>query len=85
MSRIQISNLQPAGVELFQGSESFLTELQATEAHKIHGGSKKKKSGSKKKKSGSKKRGSNNSGNFGGPVVFVPIPYYPCMPRPCGC
>jgi hypothetical protein len=78
MSRIQISNLQPAGVELFQGSESFLTELQATEAHKIHGGS-------KKKKSGSKKRGSNNSGNFGGPVVFVPIPYYPCMPRPCGC
>jgi hypothetical protein len=84
MSRIQISNLQPAGAELFQGSESFLTELQATEAHKIHGGSKKKSGG--KKKSGSKKKsGNNNSGNFGSPVVFVPVPYYPCVPRPCGC
>jgi hypothetical protein len=81
MSKIQISNLQPAGVELFQGSESFLTELQATEAHKIHGGSKKNKSG--KNKSGKK-----NSGGSGGPVVVivpVPYPYYPCAPRPCGC
>ncbi len=82
MSKIKISNLQPAGVELFQGSESFLTELQATEAHKIHGGSKKNKSG--KNKSGKNKSGKNKSGGNGGPVVvIVPIPY--CPPRPCGC
>jgi hypothetical protein len=38
MSKIQIANLQPVGSELFQGGESFLAELQATEAHAIHGG-----------------------------------------------
>jgi hypothetical protein len=38
MSRIQLANLPSAGSALFQGSESFLTELQSTEAHAIYGG-----------------------------------------------
>jgi hypothetical protein len=38
MSKIQIANLQPAGVELFQGGESFLSDLQAADAHQIYGG-----------------------------------------------
>jgi hypothetical protein len=77
MSKIQINNLQAAGSELFQSSESFLTELQATEAHTIFGGSSKKKSKQKSNK-GSKK----NSG--GTPVVFVPVPF-PVYCPPCHC
>jgi hypothetical protein len=46
MSRIQLANLPSAGSALFQGHESFLTELQSTEAHAIFGG------GSKSKKKG---------------------------------
>lgn len=70
MSRIQLANLPSAGSELFQGSESFLTELKSTEAHAIYGGSKKK---SKSKKSG-------------GTTVVVIYPYPPCpppCPPPC--
>jgi hypothetical protein len=85
MSKIQISNLTP-GTELFQGTESFLTELKSTEAHQIHGGKgKSKKSGSKKSKRGSgksnksNKSGSNSSGNN----YYFPLP--PVMCRPCGC
>jgi uncharacterized membrane protein len=83
MSKIQIGNLQPAGVEMFQGSESFLTELKSTEAHQIHGGKKNssKKSGSK---SGSKKSGSSKSGSgssYSGPGGCVPVPPI-CLP--CG-
>jgi hypothetical protein len=43
MSRIQLANLPSAGSALFQGSESFLTELQSTEAHAIFGGGSKSK------------------------------------------
>jgi hypothetical protein len=43
MSRIQLANLPSAGTTLFQGSESFLTELQSTEAHAIFGGGSKSK------------------------------------------
>jgi hypothetical protein len=72
MSRIQLSNLTTAGTELFQGSENFLTELKATEAHAIFGG----KGGSKKKSSSKKKSGSGSSGYGGGYGC-----YNPC--RPC--
>jgi uncharacterized membrane protein len=80
MSKIQITNLQPIGVELFQGAESFLTELKATEAHQVQGGKgKSKKSGSRKSKSKSKsgKSGSSRSGRSGGYCYHL-IP-------PCGC
>jgi hypothetical protein len=81
MSKIQIGNLQPAGVEMFQGSESFLTELKSTEAHQVHGGKgKSKKSG--KSKSGSKKSGSSKSGSgssYSGPGGCVPVPPV-CLP-----
>jgi hypothetical protein len=75
MSKIQISNLQPAGAELFQGGESFLTDLQATEAHRIHGG------GSKSKKKG-------GSTVVVVPVIVFPYtppfpPYTPPHTPPC--
>jgi hypothetical protein len=85
MSKIQINSLQTAGSELFQGSESFLTELQATEAHAVYGGKSKKKSnkGSKKKSNKGSNKGSNkNSG--GTPIVFVPFPV-PFYCPPCHC
>jgi hypothetical protein len=40
MSKLQITNLQPAGVELFQEGDSFLRDLQTVEAHVIYGGTK---------------------------------------------
>jgi hypothetical protein len=66
MSRIQIANLQANGTELFQGAESFLTELQSVEASAIFGGKcaggKKKTGGSKiGKSSGGKSSGSKSS------------------------
>jgi hypothetical protein len=73
MSKIQITNLQPVGSELFQGGESFLTELQPTEAHTIFGGSSKK--GSKKGSKKSSKKGSKKSS--GSPVVII-VPCLPC-------
>jgi hypothetical protein len=66
MSRIQIADLQ-TGTELFQGNESFLTELQPVEANAIYGGSKKKTGG---KSSGGCKVGKSSvksSGGCGGP------------------
>jgi hypothetical protein len=72
MSKIQIGNLHPAGAELFQGGESFLTELQATEAHTIHGGTCYGKKSKKSKKSKSKSYG---------PVGKCPP--YPCLPVHC--
>jgi hypothetical protein len=85
MSKIQISNLQPVGTELFQGTESFLTELKATEAHQIHGGKgKSKKSGSKK--SGSNKSGSKKSKKSGSNSnSYNPFPLPPVICYPCGC
>jgi hypothetical protein len=71
MSKIQISNLQPAGAELFQGGESFLTDLQATEAHRIHGG------GSK-----SKKKGGTTVVVVTPPIVYLPYPYPYTPPVP---
>jgi hypothetical protein len=79
MSKIKIGNLQAAGVEMFQGGESFLTELQSTEAHQIFGGKCKNKSKSKKgvkslkAKSGSKS-GSSKSGVCGGGGSPLPLP-----------
>jgi hypothetical protein len=70
MSKIQLTNLQSAGSDLFQGSESFLSELKSTEAHAIYGG----KGGSKKGCGGGSKKKSNKSGHGGG---YCP-PYYPC-------
>jgi hypothetical protein len=79
MSKIQISNLQPAGAELFQGGDSFLTELQATEAHRIHGGGSKSKFKFKFKFSG--------SGGFigfpGFPLVPPGFPLVPPVFPPC--
>jgi hypothetical protein len=77
MSKIQISNLQPAGTELFQVGESFLVALESIEAHQILGGKKSKKGGSKK--SGSKKSGGKKS--YRTPVH---LPCY-CPPPPCDC
>ncbi|MEA5598444.1 hypothetical protein [Rivularia sp. UHCC 0363] len=38
MANIQISNLYPAGTELFKDSESFMTELVDNELSSINGG-----------------------------------------------
>jgi hypothetical protein len=77
MSKIKITNLQPAGVEMFQGSESFLTELKSTEAHQIHGG--KGKSQKNSSKSGSSKSSSRkSSSSYSIPGGCVPVP--PCLP-----
>jgi hypothetical protein len=86
MSKIQINNLQAAGSELFDGNESFLTELQATEASAIFGG---------KKNSKAKKLDKYAPAAPEQPVgvlVFVPVPvYYIPVPvatpvgYPCGC
>jgi hypothetical protein len=95
MSKIQIDNLQTAGSELFDGGESFLTELQATEAHTIFGGKSKKKD----------KYGPNvvviqqPQPQLPQQPIFIPVfygpgfpgpgfpgnPGFPCPPRPCGC
>jgi hypothetical protein len=45
MNRIEISNLNPAGANLFEGADSFITELQEVETTKIMGGSKKGRGG----------------------------------------
>jgi hypothetical protein len=77
MSNIQINNLQAAGSDFFQSSESFLTELQAIEAHAIYGG----KKGSNK---GSNKGFNNGSNNSSGRNSFVPFPM-PFHCPPCRC
>jgi hypothetical protein len=38
MAQIEISNLNPVGSDLFAGSDSFLTELQAADANIVVGG-----------------------------------------------
>lgn len=38
MAHLNISNLNSAGSDLFAGADSFLTELQKTEATQIFGG-----------------------------------------------
>ncbi len=64
MPRIQITDLQ-SGAELFQGKESFLTELQSVEASAIYGG-KKKTGGSKTGKSSGSKMGKSSNRNSSG-------------------
>jgi hypothetical protein len=80
MSKIKIGNLQAAGVEMFQGSESFLTELQSTEANQIFGGKcrnksrKGGKSGSVKCGKSVSKSGSSKSGCGGPSPTPLPLP-----------
>jgi hypothetical protein len=85
MSNIQINNLQAAGSEFFQGSESFLTDLQAIEAHAVYGGKSNKRSnrGSNKRSNRGSNRGSNNNSGRNS-FVFVPFPV-PFHCPPCRC
>jgi hypothetical protein len=62
MAFINISNL--AGTDLLAGSESFLTELEATDSSQIFGGSKGKGGYCGGYGGGSKKKGS--KGGYGG-------------------
>jgi hypothetical protein len=75
MSKIQITDLPATGTELFQGAESFLTELQSVEASAVYGGKKggssSKNSGGKMGRSGKSSRG-NSSGAVGGGVFCPP-------------
>jgi hypothetical protein len=78
MPKIQIADLQ-AGTELFQGNESFLTELQPMEANAIYGG--KKCTGNQKKTGGKSSGGckvgkssANKSTSGCGVPVPVPVP-----------
>ncbi|NJR32822.1 MAG: hypothetical protein HC778_08500 [Chamaesiphon sp. CSU_1_12] len=67
MALIEISNLNPAGSELFAGTESFLTEINASDSGKIFGGGKKKSCGRKKPKGcGGYGGGSGSGGGSGG-------------------
>jgi hypothetical protein len=82
MSRIQIADLQATGTELFQGNESFLTELQSVEASAIYGG---KACGSTKKSkpSGSKIGcSSKNSGGKSSGGAMCPPPVVVVTPPP---
>jgi hypothetical protein len=83
MSKIQIADLKATGNELFQGNESFLTELQSVEANAIYGGKKctgKKKTGGKSSdgckvgKSSDKSTGKSSNDGCGGPG---PLPILP--------
>lgn len=56
---IKISNLTPAGSDLFADTENFLTDLQDTDSTQVFGGGYKGCGGSKGK--GSKKKGSKGS------------------------
>ena len=74
MAMIEISNLNLAGNDLLADSESFLTELTATDSNQIFGGKKKghgRRSGKggkgKSGKGGKGKSGKGgNSGSYGG-------------------
>jgi hypothetical protein len=69
MALLKISNLNPAGSDLFAGEESFLTDLQEADSNKIFGGS------------GNKNTRNNNNRFF--PVPY-PVPYpVPFYPAPC--
>jgi hypothetical protein len=87
MSKIQINDLQAAGSELFDGNESFLTELQATEASAVFGGKKNTKKNTKKDKYAPEAAPAQPVGI----PVFIPVPvYYFPVPvatpgYPCGC
>jgi hypothetical protein len=86
---IEISNLNPAGSDLFAGEESFLTDLQEADSDRVYGGS-----GNKNKKNS---KNNNNGVPVGIPVgipVYVPVlvpfpvygsPYPTCPPAPPTC
>lgn len=67
---IKISNLTPAGSDLFADTENFLTDLQDTDSTQVFGGGYKGCSGGSKgkgsKNKGSKGKGSKNKGSKGG-------------------
>jgi hypothetical protein len=69
MALIEISNLTPAGSELFGGTESFLTEIQETDSRQIFGGGGHGGGGGSKgggSKGGGSKKGSKGGGGYGG-------------------
>jgi hypothetical protein len=75
MSKIQINNLQPAGIELFLGEESFLTELVNAQAHQIQGGGKKSKNKTKKSQKSSAPALAYNYAYAYMPCACPPPPY----------
>ena len=82
MSKIQIAELNVTGTELFQGAESFLTELQPMEASAIYGGacSANKKSGGKR--SGGSKMGKSSGKSSGKTKIVVVPPVVPPVAPP---
>ena len=74
MALIEISNLKPAGSDLFASAESFLTELEATDSSQIFGGGGHGGGSKKSKKSKKSNKSNNNSSNGGG---------HGCPPRHC--
>ncbi len=62
MAMIEISNLTPAGSALFADTESFLTELQATDSRQIFGGG---GGGGGSKKGSSKGSKKSSKGGYG--------------------
>jgi hypothetical protein len=85
---IEVSNLNPAGIDLFAGEESFLTDLQEADSDRVFGGG-----SNKNKDKGSKKKNNNGGIPVGIPVyvpIFVPFPVYgipfpTCPPAPPTC
>jgi hypothetical protein len=82
MSKIQINSLQAVGSELFESGESFVTELEATEANAIYGGKKGSGRGSRRRsgrgsrgRSGRGSRGRSGRGLDGNIIVIVPFPF----------
>ena len=84
MSKIQIAELNVTGTELFQGADSFLTELQPMEASAIYGGACGSQSGGKRsggKRSGGCQMGKSSNKSSGAtkglhnvpPVVVPPV------------
>jgi hypothetical protein len=63
MAMIEISNLNPAGSDLFASEESFLTELQVTDSSQVFGGGHKGCGGGGSKGHGG---GSKGHGGYGG-------------------
>ena len=63
MAMIEISNLNPAGSDLFASEESFLTELQGTDSSQVFGGGHKGCGGGGSKGHGG---GSKGHGGYGG-------------------
>jgi hypothetical protein len=80
MALIEISNLKPAGSELFASAESFLTELETSDSSQIFGGGGHGCGGGSGKgsKKGSKGSGKGSKGSKGGGHGCPPPPCYPC-------